>query len=128
MARRADPEHIHQARRIAVRNGLTDYGMPLEDAEQWCAAWEHEAVGRPYREEDRARRLFSLGAAIRLVDATDARTAIRARGHRGDAITCNTEMLRDAWRVRSPGHEAMALTVPRGRRPARARSRPVPSG
>jgi hypothetical protein len=46
LARRADPERIHQARRIAVRNGLTDYGMPLEDAERWCDAWEAEAGGR----------------------------------------------------------------------------------
>jgi hypothetical protein len=43
MPRRADPERIHQARRIAVRNGLTDYGMSLEDAERWCDAWEAEA-------------------------------------------------------------------------------------
>jgi hypothetical protein len=27
----APPERIHQARRIAVRNGLTDYGMPLSE-------------------------------------------------------------------------------------------------
>jgi hypothetical protein len=46
MARRADPERIHQARRAAVRNGLTDYGMPLEEAERWCDAWELEAAGR----------------------------------------------------------------------------------
>jgi hypothetical protein len=50
MARRADPERIHQARRAAVRNGLTDYGVPLKEAERWCDAWE---LGRPavgYRE------------------------------------------------------------------------------
>ena len=46
MARRADPERIYQARRAAVRNGLTDYGMSLEDAERWCDAWELEAAGR----------------------------------------------------------------------------------
>ena len=46
MARRADPERIHQARRAAVRNGLTDFGMPLEEAERWCVAWELEAAGR----------------------------------------------------------------------------------
>jgi hypothetical protein len=46
MARRADPERIHQARRAAVRNGLTDYGMSVEVAEGWCDAWELEAAGR----------------------------------------------------------------------------------
>jgi hypothetical protein len=44
MARRGDPERIHQARRAATRNGLTDYGMPLEDAERWCDAWEIQAA------------------------------------------------------------------------------------
>jgi len=46
MAHRADPERIFQARRIAVRNSLTDYGMSVEDAERWCAAWEIEAASR----------------------------------------------------------------------------------
>jgi hypothetical protein len=46
MGRRADPERIHEARRYAVRNGLTDYGMALEDAERWCDAWVLEATGR----------------------------------------------------------------------------------
>ena len=46
MARHADPECIHQARRAAVRNGLTDFGMPLEEAERWCDAWELEAATR----------------------------------------------------------------------------------
>jgi hypothetical protein len=32
MSRRADPERIHQARRAAICNGLTDYGMPLDHA------------------------------------------------------------------------------------------------
>jgi len=45
-ARRADPERIDQARRVATRNGLTDYGMPKEEAERWCDAWELEAAGR----------------------------------------------------------------------------------
>jgi hypothetical protein len=51
MARRADPERIHQARRIAVRNGLTAYGVPLEEAQRWCDACEREAAfaGRPGR-------------------------------------------------------------------------------
>jgi hypothetical protein len=30
-------------RRAATRNGLTDHGMPLEEAERWCDAWEAEA-------------------------------------------------------------------------------------
>jgi hypothetical protein len=44
MARRADPERLHQARRAAVRNSLTDYGISLEDAERWCTAWEVQAA------------------------------------------------------------------------------------
>jgi hypothetical protein len=43
MTRRSTPERLHAARRIAVRNGLTDHGMPLELAERWCDAWEREA-------------------------------------------------------------------------------------
>jgi hypothetical protein len=46
MSRCADPARIFQARRAAVRNGLTDYGVTLEDAERWCTAWEVEAAGR----------------------------------------------------------------------------------
>jgi hypothetical protein len=46
MARPADPERIHLARRLAVRNSLTDYGMSLEDAERWCDRWELEATER----------------------------------------------------------------------------------
>ena len=46
MARRADRERIFRARRAAIRNGLTDYGMSLEDAERWCYAGEIEATGR----------------------------------------------------------------------------------
>jgi hypothetical protein len=34
-----------------VRNGLTDYGMPLEEAEAWCDGWEREAVGRGLQKE-----------------------------------------------------------------------------
>ena len=44
MSPRADPERIHQARRVAVRNGLTDHGIGVEDAERWCDAWEVEAA------------------------------------------------------------------------------------
>jgi hypothetical protein len=43
MARRADPARIHAARRMAVRNGLTDYGMAEQTAEAWVDAWEDEA-------------------------------------------------------------------------------------
>jgi hypothetical protein len=69
VARRADPERIHQARRAAVRNGLTDYGMSVQDAERWCDGWEVEAqrlelprdsnywtVGSAWIAEQRARR------------------------------------------------------------------------
>ena len=38
-----DSERIHAARRAAVRNGLTDHGMPLATAEAWCDAREAEA-------------------------------------------------------------------------------------
>jgi hypothetical protein len=36
---------------IATRNALTDYGMPLEEAERWCDAWStprsiRNAIGR----------------------------------------------------------------------------------
>jgi hypothetical protein len=60
MPRRADPGRIHQARRIAVRNGLTDYGMPLEDAEWWCDVWEAEAGGRGL---PRDRDYWTVGSA-----------------------------------------------------------------
>jgi hypothetical protein len=60
MARRADPERIHQARRAAVRNGLTDYGMPLEEAEAWCDSWEIEAAKR---EVQRDRDYWTVGSA-----------------------------------------------------------------
>jgi len=43
MARRADPERIFIARRVATRNVLTDEGMPPELAETWCHAWEVHA-------------------------------------------------------------------------------------
>jgi hypothetical protein len=45
VSRRADPERILAARRIATRNNLTDSGMALEMAERWCDAWELEATG-----------------------------------------------------------------------------------
>lgn len=51
MARRADPERIHQARRAAIRNGLTDFGMDLATAERWCDAWEFEAAMRRLRRD-----------------------------------------------------------------------------
>jgi hypothetical protein len=35
---RPDAERIFMARRIAVRNSLTDYGMSLDDAERWSDA------------------------------------------------------------------------------------------
>jgi hypothetical protein len=46
VARRADPERIFIAWRIAVRNSLTGNGMSLEDAERWCDEWEVEAAMR----------------------------------------------------------------------------------
>jgi hypothetical protein len=46
MARRANPERIHAARRAAIRNTLTSSGMDEPTAERWCDAWELEAAGR----------------------------------------------------------------------------------
>jgi hypothetical protein len=43
MARRADPERIFIARRMAIRNTLTDEGMSPELAETCCHAWEAHA-------------------------------------------------------------------------------------
>jgi hypothetical protein len=60
VARRADPERIHQARRAAVRNGLTDHGMPLEEAERWCDAWEAEATARGLPKD---RDYWTIGSA-----------------------------------------------------------------
>jgi hypothetical protein len=51
MARRADPERIHQARRAAIRNRLTGSGMEEATAERWCDAWELEAAGRGLPED-----------------------------------------------------------------------------
>ena len=44
MARRADPERVHQAPRAAIRNGLTDYGMSLFAVGQIA-----RAIGEPRR-------------------------------------------------------------------------------
>jgi hypothetical protein len=60
MARHANPERIHQARRVATRNRLTAYGMSVEDAERWCAAWEIQAT---MLELPRDRDYWTLGAA-----------------------------------------------------------------
>lgn len=43
MSRRADPDRIFTARRIAVRNRLVGDGWSEETAEQWVAAWQVEA-------------------------------------------------------------------------------------
>jgi hypothetical protein len=60
MTRRADPVRIFQARRIAARNGLTDHGMSLEDAERWCDAWELEAATRDVARDDEAYWRFGV--------------------------------------------------------------------
>jgi hypothetical protein len=60
MARRADPERIFQARRAAVRNGLTDYGVALDEAERWCTAWEVEAA---ILQLPRDREYWTVGSA-----------------------------------------------------------------
>ncbi len=46
MARRADPERIHVARRAAIRNRLISTGKDPDVAERWCDAWEAEAALR----------------------------------------------------------------------------------
>jgi hypothetical protein len=42
MARRAGPDRIFTARRMAVRNTLASEGMSVETAEAWCDAWQDE--------------------------------------------------------------------------------------
>ena len=42
MARRADPERIFTARRMAVRNALASEGMSVETAEAWLDEWQSE--------------------------------------------------------------------------------------
>ena len=59
MAHHADPVRIHQARRIATRNSLTDYGMSLEEAERWCDEWEVEAA---MRDMPRDRDYWTVGS------------------------------------------------------------------
>ena len=44
MARRADPQRIHEARRAAIRNILISGGKDRDVAERWCDAWEAEAA------------------------------------------------------------------------------------
>jgi hypothetical protein len=61
VSRRADPERIYQANRIAIRNGLTDYGVSLELAERWCDAWEAEAASRNI--ERLTRDYWTFGSA-----------------------------------------------------------------
>jgi hypothetical protein len=60
MSRRSDPERISQAWRTAVRNTLTSQGIPLEDAERWCTAWEVEAA---MRELPRDSDYWTVGSA-----------------------------------------------------------------
>jgi len=43
MTHRTDPERGFIARRTAIRNTLTDEGMPPELAETWCHSWEVQA-------------------------------------------------------------------------------------
>ena len=44
MARRADPERIFTARRMAVRNTLASEGMSVDTAEAWLIAWQGEGA------------------------------------------------------------------------------------
>jgi hypothetical protein len=46
MARRADPERIYQAGRMAIRNRLLSDGLSPESTEFWLTAWELEAATR----------------------------------------------------------------------------------
>src|SRR5262245_31608416 len=46
MSRRADPDRIFAAWRLAIRNTLAGEGMSLDEAERWCEAWDAEAAGR----------------------------------------------------------------------------------
>jgi len=51
MTRRADPDRIQEARRIAIRNRLTGSGMDPEVANRWCDAWETEAALRDVKRD-----------------------------------------------------------------------------
>jgi hypothetical protein len=69
VARRADPERIFHAGRMAIRNRLLSEGLSPERTEYWLTAWELEAavrqlaptgdfwtVGDAWIAEERARR------------------------------------------------------------------------
>ncbi len=51
MTRRADPECLHLARRLAIRNRLISGGKDPDLAERWCDAWEAEAALRDLRRD-----------------------------------------------------------------------------
>ena len=46
MARRADPQHIYQAGRAALRDRLLSTGMDPETAKVWLTKWELAAATR----------------------------------------------------------------------------------
>ena len=43
MAKRANPERIHEAKRAATIERIVSSGIGGGDAESWVAAWEREA-------------------------------------------------------------------------------------
>lgn len=45
MARRADPDRIHRARRAAVRNRMVDeFRLSQDAADRWVSAWEERCA------------------------------------------------------------------------------------
>ena len=46
VTRRADPDRLHTARKIATRDRLIDGGFSEQTAQAWVDAWEREADGR----------------------------------------------------------------------------------
>ena len=69
---RANPEDVFQARRKAIRDGLTASGVSLELAEQWCDAWEVEATRRGLPRD----RDYWLTGALWITERRSARKGI----------------------------------------------------
>ena len=69
---RGHPEDVFQARRKAIRDGLTASGVSLELAEQWCDAWEVEAARRGLPRD----RDYWLTGALWITERRSARKGI----------------------------------------------------
>jgi hypothetical protein len=70
MPHRADPQRLHQARRVAIRNAIMQSrSLDLEVAERWCDAWEAEAALRDLKRDgdywDAGKRWIDAQCAAR---------------------------------------------------------------